>query len=56
MWDNGEKGYQKLKEKRYLILEKTMIGDLECANGKSRSVRWSIVTIEGREALGDGKV
>ena len=36
MWDNGEEGYQKLKEKRYLIPEKMLAGDLERTDSESR--------------------
>ena len=39
VWDNGEEGYQKLEEKRYLILEKTLAGDLERVDGENRPVR-----------------
>ena len=32
MWDNEEEGYRKLKEERYLILEKMLARELECAD------------------------
>ena len=39
MWDNVKEGYQQLEEKRYLIPDKTPVGDLELTDCESRPVR-----------------